>query len=125
MSRDERDQPDPRRDDLERLRDDQHRSLAVDVGDLARVPREQQEGQHEDGADDGQLTARRVGGRRVDGDHRDDDLEQVVVEGPEKLRPQERLQARAAKRVAIAVRGHVTPSAATIGGCRRDVLKKP
>jgi hypothetical protein len=109
VPRGERHEPDPRRDDLERLGDDEDRPLAVDVGELSRVPGKEQEGQNEDGADDRQLAAGPVGRGRVDGHHRDDHLEQVVVEGPEELRPQKRLQARAAKRVAVAVRGHGFP----------------
>ena len=49
--------PSAHRDDLERLRDDQHGALAVDVGELSRVAGEQQERQDEDDADQRQLPA--------------------------------------------------------------------
>ena len=90
------------------LRDDEHRALAVDVGELSRVAGEEQERQDEDGADERQLRARAFAlRRRVHGQHRDDDLEQVVVEGAEELRPEERLQAPVLQRVAVGVRRHV------------------
>ena len=49
-------------DDLQRLADDQHRPLAVDVGELSGIPGEEQEREDEDGADDRQLTSGARGG---------------------------------------------------------------
>ena len=84
--------PSAGRDDLQRLGDDEDRALAVDVGELSRVAGEEQERQDEHHADERELTAGVGLRRRVHGQHRHDDLEQVVVEGAEELRPQERLQ---------------------------------
>ena len=50
----------------------------------------------------------RAGRHEMHGEQRHDDLEQVVVEGAEELRPEERLQPRSLQRVAIAV-CHVAP----------------
>ena len=61
----------------------------------------------------------RVGGHQVDGQHRHDDLEQVVVEGAEELRPEKGLQSPVLQRVAIAVRRHVR-SRSTAGIGRQD-----
>ena len=46
----------------------------------------------------------------MNGNHRYDDLEQVVVERAQELRPEEGLQPTMFKRVAVAMRGHVTLS---------------
>jgi hypothetical protein len=95
-----------RRHDLERLRHDEDGPLAVDVCQLAGVAGEQQEGEDEDDPDQRQLPAGAVRRRRVDREHRHDDLEQIIVERAEELRPEKRLQSFVRQRVAVTVPGH-------------------
>ncbi len=125
MTRGKRKQAEARGDDLEGLRHHEHGPLAVHVGQLSRVPGEEEEREDAHPADQREL-ARGVGLRgRMDGQHRHDDLEQVVVEGAEELSPQERLQASVLERVAVAVRSHALLLAATIRAARQDVLSEP
>ena len=52
----------------------------------------------------------RAGRHQVDGQHRHDDLEQVVVERAQELRPEKGLQSRVLQSLAIAVSRHVVRS---------------
>jgi hypothetical protein len=105
--RHERNQSKSRGDDLERLGHDQDGSLAVYVRELAGVAGKQQERQDEDRTDDRELATGVRARGRMNGDHRNDDLEQVVIERAQELRPEEGLQPTMFKRVAVAVTGHL------------------
>ena len=80
------------------LRPDRARvRLLNDVGEVAGVAGEEQEGQDEDRARPSTCAASRARASRI-GVERDDDLVDVVVERAEKLRPQEGLQSRVRER---------------------------
>ena len=101
MSRRERNQTDPGGNHLERLADDENGAFGIDVGELSGIARKEQEGKNEDGTDDRQLAPGARRRNEMHSEHRHDNLEQIVVERPKELRPQERLQPTPPQRFAI------------------------
>jgi hypothetical protein len=69
-------------------------------------------------------SSRPARGHQMDSQHRDDDLEQVVVESAQELRPEKGLESPALESVAIAVSRHVR-SRSTAGLGRQNTTIEP
>jgi hypothetical protein len=90
----ESEDPQSHGNDLKGLSDDEDGPFAEDVGGVARVAREEKEGEDEHGTHQGELAAPPAStGRHVNCEHGDDDLVDVVVESSQELRPEEGLEA--------------------------------
>ena len=117
----ERDQSQRCSRDLKRLGHDENGPLAVDVGDLTGVARKEEKRQDEDGTHqrEGPSRVRTTRGMHCNEGH--DDLEEVVVERPQELCPQERLQSALRQRLAITPGHRCAPSSdLRIGAGRRN-----
>ena len=95
--------------DLARLDGDEHAALGEGVREVPGIAREEEVGQDEEGAGQGQIAAAPVPPRaQLHGQQRDHDLEQVVVEGAQELRRQLGAKALDAQQGAVACPRHVS-----------------